>query len=355
MRGSLRRTLALRFAATMAAGLLLATGAFYWAASRELQQSVPPAELRADLLLVLAAIVVAGTAVTLMGAWHFTSSAVRPVAEITAQATRIEAGTLDQRILAHADTEEYEGLVAVLNRMLERLERGFAAQRRLTSDVSHELRTPLTVLRGEIEVALRAERSPREYQQVLRSGLEEIDRLTTMCEDLLLITRADARLLPLHRTPTNVADLVERSLDSLHRRIEEKDISVGRAVRGGDGVSVDPELVARVVDHLLDNAVTHTPPGGRIDVDVEDAAGGTGGVKLTVANSGSRIAAEDLPHVFEPFYRADTSRTRANEGGAGLGLAIVAAIAQLHDGTARVSAQPAGGARFEVELGGSHA
>ena len=353
MRGSLRRTLALRFAATMAVGLLLATGAFYWAASRELQQSVPPADLRADLLLVLASIVVAGTAVTLMGAWHFTSSAVRPVAEITAQATRIEAGTLDQRILAHADTEEYEGLVAVLNRMLERLERGFAAQRRLTSDVSHELRTPLTALRGEIEVALRADRSPREYQRVLRSGLEEIDRLTTMCEDLLLITRADARLLRLHRTPTNVGALIDRSLDSLHRRIEEKDISIGRAVRGADGVSVDPELVLRVVDHLLENAVTHTPPGGRIDVGVEDA--GSGGVKLTIANSGSHIAAEDLPHLFEPFYRADTSRTRGNDAGTGLGLAMVAAIAQLHDGTARVSAEPAGGARFEVELGGSHA
>src|SRR5206468_12310107 len=114
--------LALRFAATMAVGLLLATGAFYWSASRALQESIPPAVLRSDLLLVLIAIVVAGTAATLMGAWHFTSSAVRPVAEITAQATRIEAGTLD-RILAHADTEEYEGLVAVLNRMLERLER----------------------------------------------------------------------------------------------------------------------------------------------------------------------------------------------------------------------------------------
>ncbi|HJS42505.1 MAG TPA: ATP-binding protein [Gemmatimonadales bacterium] len=351
--GSLRRTLALRFAATMAIGLLFATATFYWAATRALRGTLSPAVLERDLLLALVAIVLAGTAATLMGAWHFTSSAVRPVAEITDQATRIEAGTLNQRIIAHAETEEYEGLVAVLNRMLERLERGFAAQRRLTSDVSHELRTPLTALRGEIEVALRAERSPREYQQVLHSALEEIDRLTTMSEDLLLITRADARLLTLHRTSTNVADLVDRSLESLHRRIEEKDISVGRAVRGGDGVSVDPELVARVVDHLLDNAVTHTPPGGRIDVGVEEA--GSGGVKLTVANSGSHIAAEDLRHLFEPFYRADPSRTRTNDGGTGLGLAMVAAIAQLHDGTARVSAEPAGGARFEVELGGSHA
>ena len=171
---SLRRTLAVRFAATMAAGLILATGAFYWSASRALQESVPAAALRFDLLLVLIAIVVTGTAATLMGAWHFTSSAVRPVDEITAQATRIEAGTLDQRILAHADTEEYEGLVAVLNRMLERLERGFAAQRRLTANVSHELRTPLTAMRGSIEVALRAPRSQREYEQVLRGELEAI-------------------------------------------------------------------------------------------------------------------------------------------------------------------------------------
>ncbi|HWC72357.1 MAG TPA: ATP-binding protein [Gemmatimonadales bacterium] len=351
-KASLRRTLAVRFAATMAVGLLLATGTFYWAAARELHDALSIAALERDLVLVLLAILFSGTAATLMGAWHFTSSAVRPVAEITAQATRIEAGTLNQRIIAHAETEEYEGLVAVLNRMLERLERGFAAQRRLTSDVSHELRTPLTALRGEIEVALRAPRTQREYQLVLRSALEEIERLTTMSEDLLLITRADARLLSLHRTPTSVPDLVNESLDDYHTVIEEKGITVGRELHGGQSVSIDPELVGRIVDHLLDNAVTHTPAGGRIDVGVEDAA--SGGVRLTVANTGSVIAAEDLPHLFEPFYRADTARTRSDEGGTGLGLAMVAAIAQLHDGTARVAPQPAGGARFEVELGGSN-
>ncbi|HEV2671877.1 MAG TPA: ATP-binding protein [Gemmatimonadales bacterium] len=350
MKASLRRALALRFAATMAVGLLFATASFYWAATRALRDAVSTAALERDLVLALLAIVLAGTAATLMGAWHFTSSAVRPVGEITMQATRIEAGTLNQRIMAHAETEEYEGLVAVLNRMLERLERGFAAQRRLTADVSHELRTPLTALRGEIEVALRAPRSPREYQLVLRSALEEIEHLSTMSEDLLLITRADARLLPLHRTPTNLPGLVDASLDQLHRRIEEKDITVARAMRGGEGVSIDPELASRIVDHLLDNAVVHTPPGGRIDISVEDSA--NHGVRLTVANSGPAIAAEDLPHLFEPFYRADKSRTRTDDSGAGLGLAMVAAIAQLHDGTARASADPAGGARFEVELGG---
>ncbi len=347
MKASLRRTLAVRFALTMAVGLLIATGAFYWAASRALITQ-PESVLENDLLFALFSIVIAGSGATLVGAWHFVGRAMRPVAEITAVATHIEAGTLHQRIAAHADTEEYEGLVAVLNRMLERLEQAFAAQRRLSSDVSHELRTPLTALRGEIEVALRAERSPRQYQQVLRSALEEIERLTTMSEDLLLITRAGARLLPLRREPTNLGDLIERSLDEFHRLVEQKGITIDRAMRGGRAASVDPALVARVVSHLLENAVTHTPPGGRIGVGVEDV--GAGSVRLTVANSGSQIAAHDLAHLFEPFYRADPSRTRDDRGGPGLGLAMVAAIAQLHDGAAHVAAEPTGGARFEVEL-----
>jgi len=305
-----------------------------------------------DLFVALGAVVLLGTAAALVGAWHFVGRAMRPVEEITAAATRIETGTLDQRIVAHADTEEYEGLVAVLNRMLERLERGFAAQRRLTADVSHELRTPLTALRGEIEVALRADRSSREYQQVLRSALEEIERLTTMGEDLLLITRADARMLPCHRRPTDVADLVEQSLQGFRRLIEEKGITVDRTLQLGHAVSVDPALVARVVGHLLDNAVKHTPLGGRIHVGVGDGASGM--VRLVVTNSGPPIAPEDLPHLFEPFYRADPARARTNGGGAGLGLAMVAAIAQLHDGTARVAADPAGGARFEVDLALPH-
>ncbi|HEY3219834.1 MAG TPA: ATP-binding protein [Gemmatimonadales bacterium] len=350
MAGSLRRTLALRFAATMAAGLLLATGAFYWSASRALQESVSPAILRSDLVLVLASIVVTGTAATLMGAWHFTSSAVRPVTEITAQATRIEAGTLDQRILAHADTEEYEGLVAVLNRMLERLERGFAAQRRLTADVSHELRTPLTALRGEIEVALRAPRSQREYEHVLRSGLEEIERLTELSEDLLLVTRAQARLVSARRVATDVEGLVGDRLDKLRAQFEERDLAVARALHSGKpAVLVDPELIGRLVDHLLENALQFTPAGGAIRVEIDPLPAG-GGLRLAVENSGPGIAAIDLPHLFEPFYRSDPARTRTAVGGTGLGLALVASIAHLHGGLARASSVPGEHTRFEVEI-----
>jgi heavy metal sensor kinase len=350
VRGSLRRTLAIRFAATMAAGLILATGAFYWAAVRELGEPLTKSILERDLLVALGAVVLVGTAATLVGAWHFTSSAVRPVAEITAQATRIEAGTLDQRIVAHAQTEEYEGLVGVLNRMLERLEQGFAAQRRLTSDVSHELRTPLTAMRGSIEVALRAPRSQREYEQVLRDELEEIDRLAALSEDLLLITRAEVRVVTAHRVPTDVQRLVSDCLDSRQRRFAERGLTVERALHSGAVVPVDPALIRRVVDHLVDNATRFTPENGKVRIALDPLH--PAGVRLAVENTGPGIAAADLPHLFEPFYRADAARTRSHDGGSGLGLALVASIARLHGGEARVTSFPGQATRFEVDLPG---
>ena len=192
MKRSLRRTLAVRYAATMAVGLAAASAAIFWgvwqAGRGPAHEGIP------DVAFALVAVVALGTGAALVGAWWLAGSAVRPVAEITEQATHIASGTLDQRIVAHADTEEYFELVAVLNGMLQRLEQAFAAQRRLTADVSHELRTPLTAMRGEIEIALRAERSPHEYRRVLKSVLEEIDRLSELTEDALFITRADARL-----------------------------------------------------------------------------------------------------------------------------------------------------------------
>lgn len=341
--------LALRFAATMAAGLLVATAAFYWAAARALGQPAPTAVLEGDLLIALLCVVLVGTAATLVGAWHFTSSAVRPVSEITAQATRIEAGTLDQRIEAHADTEEYQGLVGVLNRMLERLEQGFAAQRRLTADMSHELRTPLTALRGEIEVALKNPRSPREYEQVLRSALEEIEGLTTLSDDLLLVTRVDSHLLTPQPSPTDVGTLVEAAIEAERRTALERELTIVPSVATQERVSVDPALTARLVDHVIRNAVQHTPIGGRIGVRVEPRPGPAGGVRLIVENSGPAIPAADLPHLFEPFYKRDPARTRG-DAGVGLGLALVAAIARLHGGAARATSDPLHGTRFEVDL-----
>ncbi|HUK20374.1 MAG TPA: ATP-binding protein [Gemmatimonadales bacterium] len=302
------------------------------------------------VLLALAGVVVLGTVATLVGGWNFVGSAVEPVLEITRQATQIEAGTLSRRIAAHAGTDEYRGLVAVLNRMLERLDNAFRTQRRLTADVGHELRTPLTALRGEIEVALRTDRSPREYQLVLRSALEEIAHLSAMSDDLLLITRAESHQVEPHRVPTDPNALVRASVAQVRRRLEEKDLRLDESLdRAVQDVALDPELVSRALDHLLDNAVKYTPEGGRIRVTTEPAAPATRGVRFGVENTGSAIPSADLPHIFEPFFRADQSRTRAG-GGPGLGLALVAAIAELHGGAARASNRNGSSVRLEVEI-----
>lgn len=306
----------------------------------------PIQDVQRDLGLVLAAVVLFGTGATLIGAWQLGGSVVRPVMQISDQATRIQAGTLDQRIVAHAETAEYRGLVQVLNGMLERLDQAFRNQRRLTADVSHELRTPLTTLQGEIEVALRSERAPRDYQRVLRSALEEIERLTAMSEDLLLVTRAEARLLEPRRTPTDVGDLVRRWIERLRGRLEEKGLTVDISSNGTPRpVSVDQDLVERLVGHLLDNAVKFAPRDGRVSVAIEAR---DGGLRLAVEDSGPGFPPDDLPHVFEPFYRADQARSRGT--GTGLGLALVAAIARLHGGAARAANLAAGGARVEVDF-----
>jgi two-component system OmpR family sensor kinase len=306
----------------------------------------PVRALQEKILAVLGGIVLLGAGATLVGASRLVDQAVRPVAEITEQATHIEAGTLGQRISAHASTDEYRGLVAVLNRMLDRLEGAFSAQRRFTSDVSHELRTPLTALRGEIEVALRADRSPREYQRVMRSALEEIDRLHTMSEELLLITRAQAGLIEAQREPVSMPRLTDAACQRLHGQIEQKELLVHRDGGSEDRTAnLDPLLVTRLIQELLENAVKHSTPGGRIAV---RSVTRDDGVYLVVDDDGPGIAPEDLPHIFDPYFRADQARTRGT--GTGLGLTAAAAIARLHGGTIRASNRADGGARFEVDL-----
>jgi len=340
---SLRRTLAVRFAATMAVGLAATSVVIWWTASRVLGHQLDQHTTSTAFITALLGIVILGSGATLIGAWRLAGSAVQPVLEITEQATHIEAGTLDQRISAHATTKEYRGLVAVLNRMLDRLSGAFSAQRRFTGDVSHELRTPLTALRGEIEVALRAERTPGDYQVVLRSALEEVERLTGMTEDLLLITRVEARLVHPEVAPTDVHAIVRDRLDGMRGRIEAKQLRVRSSLDPALGnVALAPALTVRLIDELLDNAVKFAPPGGEVIISTVAAASG---LQLAVENSGSPLAAEELEHVFEPFYRSDPARGRG--AGTGLGLTVAAALACVQGGTISASSRPNGGVRFE--------
>jgi heavy metal sensor kinase len=336
----------------MAVGLAAASAAILWGVSRLITGDVH--ETFQDVAFALGTIVVLGSAATLVGAWWLAGSVVRPVSEITEQATHIASGTLNQRIIAHAETEEYEGLVAVLNRMLARLEQAFRSQQRLTADVSHELRTPLTALRGEIEVALRAPRSTDEYRRVLHSALEEIERLSELTEDALFITRAEAHLLGAERTPHDLNALVRDVADRWQQRAGAAAVRLALALDDSlPLLPLDGGLVTRMADHLVENAVKHSPPGGVVQIGTSRFPNGT--VQLAVADTGPGIPAGDVPHVFEAFYRADLARSRTATSGSGLGLAVVASVARLHGGTARVINVQPNGSRFEVDFPIDHA
>jgi two-component system, OmpR family, sensor kinase len=297
--------------------------------------------------LLLTITLITGAA-SFLGGWWLASRVVRPVHEIIDQAESMGAGTLGRRIEADADEQEYERLIAVLNSLLARLEGAFDAQRRFIADASHELRSPLTALKGEMELALRRDRSSDEYRRVLRSGLQEVDRLTLLTQDLLTLARVDAGVM---QPRLEMTDAVERAAVVVERL---------RAVAGQNGTQlridgaasaelmVDPGLLDQLLWNLVDNALKFTPSGGIVAVTV-DTHGDH--VHISVHDTGPGIAEADMERIFERFYRADLARTAsAGPGGTGLGLSIVRAITDVHGGRVRALHHPDGGAYFEVQL-----
>jgi len=267
----------------------------------------------------LAAVVVTGI--------FLTGRALRPVLQITVAAENIGAKNLSGRLPVQG-TDEFARLATTFNGMLARLEKAFDRQRRFTADASHELRTPLTVIKTNTSLALSADREPEAYRRALTMVDQAADMMRRTVEDLLFLARADADRIAPERQRTLLDEVLEIAVGTVRGPeracifLESEDSSL--AVLG------DRFDLVRLFTNLLTNAVRHTPPGGRVCVTAHAAAGGR--VLIEVADTGEGIAPEHLAHVFEPFFRVDTSRSRA-QGGTGLGLAISRAIAEAHGGT----------------------
>jgi two-component system OmpR family sensor kinase len=298
-----------------------------------------------EVLFLLLGTVLLGSAASALGAGWLASSSVRPVDEITQQAQGIQPGMIGQRITEHADIVEFAGLVKVLNGMLERLDRTFETQRRMIADAGHDLRTPLTAMQGEIEVALRGERSPADYKATLVSVLEEVDHLVSISDSLVLLARLDAGTLSAERIERDVADLVQRSALRAQARAEGKRDVTFTGPDGGATAAVDAKMLTVAVDHLLDNAIKHTPDGTSVHVSVTAR---DGDLTITVEDDGPGLSEETLSHLFERFYRTDEARSRT--GAAGLGLTIVAAIVSAHSGKVRADASDRGGLRVSMDI-----
>jgi signal transduction histidine kinase len=293
---------------------------------------------------------VIGLALALLAAYLLGTRIAAPIRRSAEVAARIDAGDITPRVhLPASASSELQVMAEALNHMLDRLATAFSAQREFIADASHELRTPLTVLRGQLDVMSGGDRedgslSPEELQRVQRLVEAEIARLTRLVDDLLVLAQSDRDDF-LYPAPVRLDELVTELWDGLSL-IARRNFEIGQLEPVT--INADPDRLAQALRNLGRNAITHTDePGGLVRVDLTRRGPAT--VRITVSDDGPGIPPELRERVFERFFRTDRARTRA-AGGAGLGLAIVRAIAEAHHGSVRVTDSTTGGAAFALDL-----
>jgi len=261
-----------------------------------------------------------------VGAWWIARRALKPVAALTAAIQRVKGEGLDQRIGEHDQDREFAELIAVFNDMMEWLEKSFKQAIRFSADASHELKTPLTVLQVHLEQAVHAAEPGSDEQRRYESLAKELQRLKSITQKLLLLSRIDAGELKLNLRPLNLSELVAAIVEDTE--ILAPHIEVESELAEGLWVMADADLMKQMIQNLAANAIKYNRKGGSIRVKLDANAQV---VRLAVANSGRGIPPEDRDKVFTRFYRGDKARSR-RVGGAGLGLSLAREIVRAHRG-----------------------
>ena len=298
------------------------------------------------LISALAAFVIAGLA-----ALFISRLITKPINTLTAASQKISQGEYSHRIPEKDIPEDELGqLAASFNQMAERLEGIETMRRQLIGDISHELRTPLTAIKGSMEGLMDGVLPPEQstYQQIYR----EADRLQRLVEDLQELSRVDGNTHPLKKKPSKISDLVKSAITPLENTFTMKGVALENHVEANlPKVNVDADRIQQVLHNLLGNALQFTPVDGHVVVNVKQDGNE---IIFSVQDDGLGISSEHLPHIFERFYRADKSRSRANGGGSGIGLTIAKSLVEAHCG--QIHAKSAGKGKgstftFTIPLG----
>jgi two-component system OmpR family sensor kinase len=287
-------------------------------------------------------------AVATVVVWLLTGWAFRPVERMRTEAEAVSMSEPDRRLSMPSTRDEVAALAGSLNRMLDRLEEALDRERRFVDDASHELRTPVAALKAELELAVSRSRTKEELEAAARRAAADSEALARLTEDLLVLARADRGRLPVRPAAVDLDEVMDQVEQALSHRASEAGVTVERRVDATPPARVDPVRLSQAMSNLLDNAVRHTPPGGRVRL---TASRVDGAVVLEVADTGPGFPAETLAHPFEPFARASTVRGR--EGGAGLGMAIVRAVVEAHGGSVTLDNPDSGGARVRLRFPGA--
>lgn len=272
--------------------------------------------------------------------------ALAPVDAITSTARSISEHSLSRRLASLQTGDELQRLAETFNQMMDRLEAAFKRITQFTADASHELRTPTALIRTTAELSLRRDRDSAEYQEALGQVLEEAERMGILIDSLMTLARMDSGAESLSYTTLDVASILREASSASLPLADSKQIQFDREIPDEPIlVDGDPHALRRLFLILIDNAVKYTPPSGRVSIALRE--NGNDAV-AQVRDTGIGISAEDLPFIFERFYRADKARSR--ETGAGLGLSIARWIVETHRASIHVDSVPGEGSTFEVRI-----
>jgi heavy metal sensor kinase len=279
-----------------------------------------------------------------MAIWIFSTRAIRPVRHLTRTIQNVTAQGLNQRIESAAEDREFSELISVFNDMLDRLERGFMQASRFSADAAHELKTPLAILQGQVERAITQAPAGSPLQGSLTGILDEIRRLSSISQKLLLLSQADAGHMRLALAPLDLSAELDDLVDDV--QLLAPGLRVESRIASGITIKADAALLKQVLHNLVSNAIKYNIEGGwiRITAVTRDAA-----AEIEVANASLGIAEDERGKLFERFYRADPARSR-NIDGVGLGLSVSREIARAHGGDLMLADAAAGETRFALRL-----
>jgi heavy metal sensor kinase len=282
--------------------------------------------------------------------WFMAGRALIPVNELARTAQRITGSNLTAQIPSRGADDEIDRLIDAFNRMIERLDASLRQARQFSTDVSHELRTPLTAIRGQLEVALLAAKTPEQYQEAILNALQDVERLTQTIRALLLLSQAESGQLALQRQTVDLCAIAADIVDQFQIPAESSGLRLVAHLPHECRIEADHVQIERLLSNLLSNAMKYTPNGGAVTVMVEDHVTE---VLLRVADTGVGISQDHLPHIFDRFYRVpnvDGLAAKDPERGLGLGLSFVAWIVKAHRGTIDVKSMQGKGTTFEIRL-----